>query len=807
MLIVDTGKARIEVGPKQLGQALRRHPPEVVDAVAARFGSAEGELAVAELRARLAAELVDVCSRIWADRVERPSGGEGYAFVAPPPGSTRKIPRAIGRVGPVMRYSAYRETPPQLLPEILANGTAALARFVERDFALALPSGDRESALRETMRDLGFVLEAAIRGPLVRLGPEAAVVPLPPGGVLASLMDTIDRVTAAITRVDLMETLVAPPGEPDLVPGGPDDDLETSLGSVYDALDEILRRYGSTVEHRGRELLDGTGKAWTIEGSRIRPDEPIDPLWDGGVVREHLVVPGLRPPSPSYGEELASASMPIVLILSDLHLGQASGDGAEDVSPALEAAFVEAIDAWAVRVKNHRERHLQAPAYLVLNGDILDFWSADVVPGTWKSDLVTTPGPVPGVGQPPPPHTRLTPTAARARMDRILAAHRLLFERIRRWVDQSRLNFLVYVAGNHDDHLVRYDLGAPLVGILGGDRGAFAAKTAHFPQLRLLIEHGHRSDLLNTYGARVDHGIGSLGELIVALWINPVERGGLAPFLHLEDQSGQPSRSDFLTAHGIDDDVADLTDDYATLAAARRIFPQVYDGIFREIDNLENGGAEDILFDLAASLAGRRKSDAAEDAFEAAGDAAIRLQRRWLMDDFQSFFVHVGRVIAPLLPPATAAWAVKQSFASDHSGKLGFDPASGLHHHRSMRVHVVGHTHRPSLTVPPLANRRVVAQHVNTGTGQDMWRAVDGRFGIDLFDLLSPHQDRLVPVDADQYCIVRLGLDEPPGEAKRLRIHVEGGSYRARQALSPMSEGLPVRGGLTPQGTNVLELP
>jgi UDP-2,3-diacylglucosamine pyrophosphatase LpxH len=455
---------------------------------------------------------------------------------------------------------------------------------------------------------------------------------------------------------------------------------------------------------------------------------------------------------------------------------------------------VQTLDAWDARVRAYREAHPSSPAYLVLNGDILDFWSADVVPGASPaSDLIVrTVGGVPRAYLPKP--------AVSARMDRILAAHPAVFDRVRSWVTAQGLNFLVYVCGNHDDHLVRYQLGGALVQRLGGPRGVFAAKSAYFPQLKLLIEHGHRSDDHNRTDPSFDHGIGCLGELIVALLINPTERGGVAPLLSLADDTGAPV--DVAAAHGLKDTADALRAEYGKLQAGRSAAPKLYDRVLREIDNIENGGAEDILIDYAM-----RHSAASADAMRDVGGAIEEIQKIWTRDEFQTLAIRVGGRFGAWFPPYARAHVVDESFAADHPADLGFDPAHGLHGQRSMKVHVVGHTHRPALTTPPLAGDDVPAQHVNTGTGQNMWRLHDRCFGI---DLLSDHgltqpQDHITPVSADQYCLIYLALaGEEPG--KRLKIHVEGGSYRMPQSYSPLNAGQPIAGGLTPQGTNTLDL-
>ena len=354
---------------------------------------------------------------------------------------------------------------------------------------------------------------------------------------------------------------------------------------------------------------------------------------------------------------------------------------------------------------------------------------------------------------------------------------------------------MVYVCGNHDDYLVRFSLGESLASRLHPSRAVFAAETAYFPALRTLVEHGHRVDDFNRFDPKSSGAAaGSPGELIVNMLHNPVERGGPSAYAPPVGLGGAFGR---------------LQDAYDHFATCRAVHPRTYDAWLGCIDNLTNGA----LMDVVADRAGRALVEAAPDAADTADVSDLDediagINNLWLRGDFQGWHVRLaGPALNAIVPPELGGLLVAAVYDVGPE-RLGFDPAKGLGGRSSMKVHLVGHTHDPSTTIPPLTGKVVPAQHVNTGTGQDTWHPED-RLGLDELDrgpmalAVQYSQDTLSPVGRSHYALVYTATDPLDGQ---IRIHVEGGKYRSLQAGSPVNAVTHgIQGGLAPQGTNRLD--
>jgi hypothetical protein len=151
-------------------------------------------------------------------------------------------------------------------------------------------------------------------------------------------------------------------------------------------------------------------------------------------------------------------------------------------------------------------------------------------------------------------------------------------------------------------------------------------------------------------------------------------------------------------------------------------------------------------------------------------------------------------------------------FAGDHARKLGFEPGRGLFGDAKRRIHLVGHTHQPEATSPPIDGRMVWAQHVNTGTGQDTWTPKDDgqRDNLDLeppipggplFGAVEESEDELTPVSKSRFCILAVA---PVTASVPIvwQMVIEAGEFRTVQTHRPEDTPQPVTGGLMVTGTN-----
>jgi hypothetical protein len=242
------------------------------------------------------------------------------------------------------------------------------------------------------------------------------------------------------------------------------------------------------------------------------------------------------------------------------------------------------------------------------------------------------------------------------------------------------------------------------------------------------------------------------------------------------------------------------------------VAPAAYDPHLACVNNLENGGYEEVVADIGGRELVRANRTAADDADVSDLDEDIEnLKRVWLRSGAQTLDKGLIGSVPVRVPPRLQALAIAGAF-SNHAQDLGFEPGRGLYGNPAMKIHVVGHTHMPEATAPELSEDTVEAQHVNTGTGFNVWHAHDA-FQFDFFDLgqagsidlgffrLGPlalavesSRDRLSTVSKSRYCLI-----QPVPTASGILIRVEGGEYRDLQAGDPVNTATSgIRGRLGP---------
>jgi hypothetical protein len=822
--VVEAGKRRT-LRPEDLEAMLALHPERIAVEARAAFTGQELTVRAGEVPRALMAALQEAARRVVPAALseEAPAETRGvdpevsliaettdlpvYQFIPPPAGLTAADPAELAAAGATRTCSAYREAPLSLMK----RGNRALAALARLRYRV--PEGEARTEQMDAMARLLTTVAAAARSfPMMTVRPVQRYLALVPGELPGVVSQTLDGFVRSIRplealNVPLFNRVGQCLGHPKRTP----QDAPTLEGvtAFYTGIQEKLWPLAQEMPGVRDRLLAGEDVGWWLEGESLsRPVAPHAGDLSKGA-GQHLIVPGLGPrhvaPPPFPTLLPPAGGAPIVLTVSDLHLGQGAWDNADEGYTELEGALVAMLDAWSERVRQHRAIYGIQPAYFVLNGDVLDFWSADLQElagggDRFQLDVENDNG-----------TPRLTPAVSSGRMRRILAAHADFFRRITRWVDEDRLNFVVYVCGNHDDHLVRFGLGGALARELHPTRGAFAAQSLHFPDLCTIIEHGHRTDVFNAWqGAGTDVGMyGSLGEILVATMINPAERGGAGALTMME-----ATFNPFLDAQGIDTDfLDDLGKIYGHFRRCYQVDPSVYEGCMGCIDNIDSGGLEEAVADYTGRELVERNRTRADDADVAdLDDDLLDLKNIWVKSDLQDL---AKRFLAPslshLLPPSTQAWLVDKVFAGDHARKLGFVPDLGLFGDPTRRIHLVGHTHKPEATSPPIDGRQVWAQHVNTGTGQDTWTPVDDnkRDNLDLEPLLpggplwgavEESEDELKPVAKSNYCILQV----MPVLAQPIvwRMAIEAGEFRTAQTHRPEDTPRAVRGGLMAKGTN-----
>ena len=614
-------------------------------------------------------------------------GKPRYRFLDVPEVAVSPQPKELFRVEPTRVYSSYLTTAQATDPaDLKSRANTALDYLYEVGYLL--PLDPKESQLRReqvgaAVRNINLILEAAACYPMAQIEPQVTIAPLFPGGVPTAVAFAVENFQNALELTDALDfdrvgRLMAVTGvasENVLL-----SDLEiTDLSEVVLNIDERLQAFGDELKQVADRLKTDLPTDWWLEGARLKSAAPLrgeDLRGATAKVAEHLVVPGLAPPPNIYGEILDN-QMPIVLALSDLHIGQGeSVDNADEIYQQLDHAFIQALNNWSAKVTQYRHEKGQQPAYLVLHGDILDFWSADMTPdpntlGGWRVSAAI---------DPTSGDAHILPQQATDRMKRILAAHKPFFGRITSWVNESNFNFVIYVCGNHDDYLNRFALGDKLAKKLHPTRGAFAAKSAYFPQLRAVYEHGHRGDTYNAYnpsGTHLQTLGGSLGELIVMMMVNPTERGGP----NFINQLGSIPGTNVFQHHGLNlDQMSDLQKTYDHFFSSRQVQPEVYEAFMGSIDNLDNGGMEDVVADCAGRELVRANPTGADQANVADLDVDIEsLKGVWLSSDFQTFLKRwIARPLSHAIPPTVQSWLINRAFAANHAKRLGFKSADGI---------------------------------------------------------------------------------------------------------------------------------
>ncbi|HYE27314.1 MAG TPA: hypothetical protein VEA61_03645 [Allosphingosinicella sp.] len=704
-----------------------------------------------------------------------------YQLCDAPQSLTVEQPAEIPGEGAAQRFSAYGTTP-------ASNGLRIRANRFLLDLALSgyrLDIPEDADARREALPALAVrlteLLDAARFFPFVQINGQPDFEIVAPGDVPMLITGFIGRYVDKLNWDDVVDferlhSLSVALGQVAIpTPQLPLEDLDICYTSILSR----LRQLSPGLPAFKVALRTGRPAMWWMEGSRLRDPAPLDPAMlkrPAPRSGEHVVIipTGLTDGGPPESSVNRAFLFPILLILSDLHIGQGKRDNTEELYEGLEGAMVELLDAWEARVTAHRRTYGSQCAYLVLNGDILDMWAADAEIGPDGGLRPDQAGLASGA-------PLLSEQALARRMDRILDAHPLFFGRIRDWAVKNHANFVIYVCGNHDDHLKIGGLGAKLAAKLGGSKAVFASEDVYFPQLRCFIEHGHRKDGFNSSLA----GSGrTLGELLVSILINPVERGHWSVVNQLDALSPVPR---FLERLGLSNDTARrFRSAYQHLVTSREVDPPMYRAIMGQIDNLDNAGLEDAVADFGGRELIRVNRIAADDADVCDLDRDIAaLKGLWLRSEFQSFAIRLSGRVAAAIPPRVQTWLVNEVFATNQAEKLGFQSGRGLRGDPMRKIHIVGHTHQPDLTTPKLTGEEVSAQHVNTGTGQDCWTAHDSWQSDDM-DLgpgplaVEWSRDRLTAVPRSRYCLVT-----PVLVAQGPRLKVEAGRYRSLQASHP----------------------
>ena len=793
-----------------VGALLKGHPEPLLVAVAEAINEAPDEKllepalpfrltellrSAAGRQAKISLELSDTALEPIAPEaaaVESPF--PVYQLVKPSLAMVTDDPVEIPNAGVTRHFSSYKQAE-AAAANLQAPANGALIRLALRKYSVALPpEGDeRREVLMTQLTDLALITRAATQFAFREVQPKQRYLALVPGAVPPAVADAIVNFVSQV-RPDEAWDLGRLRRLAQAAGFAGQERLETSIDDLGPYYGEIDGRMDESEEARraaADKLRRGEATGWWLEGERLIDLTPIGSADLKSGAGAHLVIPpwpipvSAPPGVPIIGPPTLMSS-PIVLSLSDFHMGQGEAiDNADEVSVNLERAYVEVIQAWAARVVGHRFIYgFGQPAYLVLNGDHLDFWSADMIPETgpgganptnrFRADVANVNG-----------SPQVTVDGARARMDRIIRAHQAFFSAVTDWVDSDPINFVIYVCGNHDDHLVRYSLGQELAVRLHPTRGAFAAESVFFPELRTIMEHGHRKDAYNTPDPRMIGYAGSLGELIVTMLVNPVERGGENVLLEVD---GAFAGGNFLEQNGIDGDrVDELRSAYAHMRRCWEVAPRVYNDWIGTIDNLSNGGLEEAVADCGGRELVLRDEDAADAAdVSDLDDDLDDLKGLWLSSDYQGITGDLAAGLARVLPPTWQTGIVNAIFAGKQAEQLGFREGIGFQGKSTMRIHVVGHTHKPELTQPPLSGRVVRAQHVNTGTGISTWLAKDTEFPFDTKDVFPPglavrgSRDELTAVPKSQYCLLFLAIADQPG------VVVEGAEFRNLQFSNPM---------------------
>ncbi|MCK6526966.1 hypothetical protein L6R50_05190 [Myxococcota bacterium] len=816
--------------------------------LAARMARDGGRVVGRTARAAVARGLVrELRGRIAGAQVKSQSGGRTsdaaqpgrYRFVPPPSSLVSPEPaRLFGEVVPA--WAAYQAADAEVLAAARSAGDRALGWLEGLGFRPRWPeeAAARAEHAREFCVALAAVVDAARHCAVVRGTEPGVLLPLAPGEVPRPVEAAIRCFLMEVRREDVTdfakiravgEGLGHPPVEvqdaadlADLVP------WYAELPGVFAAPSPLL-------EDLSGRLRAAEPSRWWFDGGDLARGSKTWPefLEDDGAFPGNIVIPPMTlpregegsappedptpdpspdpvetppdppetPPDPPERPGDGGLALAVAFAVSDLHLGQGNIDGAvdnaEEVYPALEAAYVAAIGDWGAWTRAFRGRgwvEAHSPAYLILNGDILDFWSADVTGiggGQLRADVEIPRHPLdPALSGP-----KVTRQIALGRMNRIVGAHPDFFAAVKAWVDQSPLNFVVYVGGNHDDYIQHHGLAPDLLPHLHPSRAAFAAESVYFPQLRAVFEHGHRGDRFNVRGPEFG-GATCQGELMVSLFVNPVERGGASALRLIMAQPNHGSGAPLLEAA-----YNELEEYYDAVEAARGVDPETYDAWMGAVDNL----VDEVEIMAIPDLAGKALAQASPADADAADVSDLDSHFEGMLvvfatNEFMEFWTRLfaGAIIRG---PEWLQRFVHASMAEPQMDRLGFHDAGGgrfdgrkkgLGGDPAMVIHCVGHTHRVDETQPKLSGEYVSAQHANTGTGQDTFAAKDVREWDGVDANLTDVSDSLTAVEGSMGCLVQLTRWRFAG---RRTVKVSGIRYRTKGDLPSKAGDRRVRGG------------
>ena len=692
-------------------------------------------------------------------------------YVLLPPRSKLCSPNPI-EIAPlcVRRWSTFPVVDEPSRREQQVAGNRALSWLSETGWSVHLPDGPTRNVEAEKIAGMFLdLLDAAATHTFVRIDQAIpSVEALPPGGLPLKVLEALEQFIGELQLDDMLELdKVAFLSKVAGTSGG-----ELHAPVLPEGLRDIatnLQRLDKLILQSETRLFAGKRSGFWLEQSDLGlPASEVEALLEEPRFSGRHVL-GLP-----FARGQGVTGFPIAFSISDLHFGQGSlqgrRDSADDVYPELDAALLTVIEDWGTRVAKHRETNHDAPAWLILNGDILDFWSADLRDASGNQTQADASLEINPVGE---RYFRPSAKDALGRLKRIWDAHEAFFQTVHDWVEKHPMNFCVYTGGNHDDYLTRFSLGDVAAQRIHPSRCVFAAETFSLPALMAVFEHGHRKDDFNV--ARDGMGGSSLGELSVSMTVNPVARGGVASIQHAWVQM-----QSFAPANGIGvKEVKTLLDYYAQLNNYSRVDQITYEGWMGAINNI----MPETQIAVAANAAGRELWQANRTKAKAAAVAKIDetvkgIMRVWLKDSFQEL---LKRLVGPvgLGLPRSVQNLLLDLVRKNHRELLGFSKATGI---CGMPIHVVGHTHDPSSTFPTFACATVDAQHVNTGTTIDMFEGKESKWEwINKKFSATSSSASLVPLNTSLACLIVASESDPEW------VYVYGSPYRRLQSAVPGS--------------------
>ena len=661
------------------------------------------------------------------------------------------------------------------------EGDKVLKWLAERHWSVKLPTGNNRKAVLEGIAGrFTKLLDAAAINSFARVDQSGiSIESLIPGGLPKPVSNALEQFLESVQVGEMVDStkatfLMGVGG----IGGGHEN--SPSLPTTHQALVSNSELVASATAQLSDAAPASKFQGFWIEHDQLNsPAESLKnvldtPRHDG----THVIGLPLVPLSPQISlGQAPNPTFPIALSISDLHFGQGTlqqkRDSADDVYQELRTALINVMTEWDAIVNAHRRDNPNAPAWLVLNGDILDLWSADLrdAGGNQTQPDAT-------LEEAPTGEKYFQPTRSdiKGRIDRICNAHKDFFDATAKWIDANPMNFCGYTGGNHDDYIARFDLGEYAAKKVHETRCVFAAKTFAIPSLMALFEHGHRKDEFNISTGAMNGS--SLGELCVSMIVNPIARGGASSIaqgwqqLLMTDPSLDVGREDVVT----------LMRHYEYLEKCKNVDENTYKSWMGAVNNIMPESQITAAASSAARELLRNNTQLAKNADVARLRPTINnIMTVWLKNSFQALMSRLAGRFGQQLP-ATSKELILNWARKDPRQRLGFSEENGIGANPLQRIHVVGHTHDPSSTWPNLDNKDVNAQHINTGTAIDMfqgeddsfkWRNDSGWFGYGSSDA------SLTALETSQACLIKCSKSDPDW------IYVYGCPYRDLQPDEP----------------------